>query len=146
MLDKYHLVNIVMVDDDELDFEAFRRALKSNNIGNQLFRARDGVEALALLRGETAVKVARPYVILMDINMPRMNGLECIKAMREDSQLHDAVIFVMTTSDDEQDIYEAYNLNVAGYMVKSNLGSNFLKTIEMLDRYTKATVFLSDRR
>ena len=134
-----------MVDDDELDVEAFKRTLKKQKIVNPFFHARDGIEALEMLRGEHEdVVITRPLIVLMDINMPRMNGLECIQAIREDNDLSNIIIFVMTTSADETDIYEAYNLKVAGYMVKSDLGDSFIRSIEMLDKYCQAIVWPSD--
>ena len=134
-----------MVDDDELDVEAFKRTLKKQKIVNPFFHAKDGIEALEMLRGQCAdIAISRPLIILMDINMPRMNGLECIQAIRDDRDLSDIIIFVMTTSADDKDIYEAYNLKVAGYMIKSELGDNFITSIEMLDKYCQAIVLPRD--
>lgn len=137
----HQLVSILMVEDDELDVESFKRCLKRERIVNPFFQVKDGEEALQVLRGEhSELTVAKPYLLLMDINMPRMNGIECLTEIRKDPQLKDTVVFIMTTSEDEQDIYEAYNLNVAGYMVKSNLGENFLKSVQMLNTYFHAIV------
>lgn len=139
------LVSILMVEDDELDVHSFRRTLKKEKVINPLVNAVNGEEALQILRGEHPEKtIEKPYIILMDINMPRMNGIECLKAIRQDDSLKDAVVFIMTTSEDEKDIYEAYNLNVAGYMVKSMLGENFFKTVRMLDKYCQAIVLPTD--
>lgn len=140
----HEMVSILMVEDDTLDYESFKRSLKKSSIANPLFHAVDGVQALEMLRGQLEVKLGKPLIVLMDINMPRMNGIECLKAIRQDEELKDTVVFVMTTSNDEQDIYDAYNLNVAGYMVKSELGTSFLKTINMLDSYFNAIVLLGE--
>ncbi len=135
------IVSILMVDDDSLDVESFRRALSKNKIINPFYHAVDGIEALDIIRGTHPDKhISKPYLVLMDINMPRMNGIECLKELRKDPETHDAVVFIMTTSSDERDLYEAYDLNVAGYMVKSDLGSNFIRSIEMLDKYFNAIV------
>ncbi len=135
------LVSILMVEDDPLDVEIFQRSLHSNRIANHLCHAIDGVEALEVLRGQHPSKeITRPYLILMDINMPRMDGIECLREIRSDDELKDSTVFIMTTSSSDEDIYEAYNLNVAGYMVKSDLGLHFIKTVEMLDRYCHAIV------
>ena len=138
---KQKIVNILIVDDDSLDVEMFRLSIEKRHFSNPIFRAVDGVEALEILRNQHEIVLERPYIILMDINMPRMNGLECIKEIRNDAQLKDAIIFVMTTSSHETDIYEAYNLNVAGYMVKSDIGKHFFDAINMLDNYFQAIVF-----
>ena len=135
-------VHILMIEDDSLDVELFKRELKKNRVANQFTAAKDGVEGLEILRGEngyTALK--RPYLIVLDINMPRMNGLEFLQELRGDERLRDSIVFIMTTSADERDRYEAHNLNVAGYMVKSELGSSFLRAIDMLQHYWKIVYF-----
>ena len=131
-------VSILMIEDDSLDVELFTRSLESLKIANSFVRAKDGVEGLEMLRGENGHSpVPRPYVIILDINMPRMDGMEFLQELRKDQRLMDSVVFVMTTSDDERDRYQAYNFNIAGYMVKSDLGGSFVKAIEMLDSYWK---------
>ncbi|MFC3121715.1 response regulator [Agaribacter flavus] len=144
MIDKVvpeNLVTILMVEDDELDVEVFKRTLKKEHILNPFYNVTDGEEALSVLRGQHPdIQISKPYLLVMDINMPRMNGIECLSEIRQDPELKDTVVFFMTTSEDEQDMYEAYNLNVAGYMVKSNLGENFLKSVRMLDQYFHAIV------
>jgi len=139
--DSRNFVSILMVEDDDLDVEVFKMALEKEKLVNPLVRANNGEEALEILHNTHSSKsIERPYLVLMDINMPRMNGLECLQEMRKDPKLKDSVVFIMTTSDDERDIYEAYNLNVAGYIVKSSLGESFLKAIQLLDKYFHAIV------
>ena len=82
--------------------------------------ARDGVEALEMLR-----ELPRPYLIITDINMPRMNGIELLRKIRESEEFRDSIVFVLTTSNDEQDKIDAYDLNVAGYMLKTDMGTSF---------------------
>ena len=136
-----NLVSILMVEDDELDVESFKRSLKKERLINPFYSVSNGEEALKVLKGQhESIQIGKPHLVLMDINMPRMNGLECLKHIRQDPELKDTVVFVMTSSDDEKDIYNAYDLNVAGYMVKSELGANFLKTVHMLDKYCHAIV------
>ena len=131
-------VTVLMIEDDSLDVELFARALETLKIGNRLVRAKDGVEGLEMLRGENGHEpITRPYIIVLDINMPRMDGIEFLGEIRKDEKLMDSVVFVMTTSDDEHDRYNAYNFNIAGYMVKSDLGGSFVRAIEMLDSYWK---------
>jgi DNA-binding NarL/FixJ family response regulator len=67
--------------------------------------------------------------------MPRMNGLELLERIREDADLHDSIVFMLTTSNDEEDKIEAFNLNVAGYMLKSDIGQSFVKAVELINNY-----------
>jgi CheY-like chemotaxis protein len=128
----YKEVSILLVDDDDVDAMGVLRALKRLKILNSVVRARDGVEALEMLRNGS---VQRPFVILLDINMPRMNGLEMLEAVRNDPLLSSSVVFMLTTSQDDQDRLNAYQQHVAGYIVKRHAGDGFLRVMEMLDRY-----------
>lgn len=129
-------INILLVEDDELDVEAVERAFEELKIANPITLARDGVEALEMLRGEAGrEKFPRPFLILLDLNMPRMNGIEFLQNLRADPDLTDSVVFVLTTSKSEQDKVAAYNSHVAGYIIKSDIGNGFLKLVEMLDNY-----------
>lgn len=129
-------VNVLMVDDDEVDVESLRRSFVQRKISNPLHVAHDGVNALEMLRGEAGKPALdRPLIVLLDINMPRMSGLEFLQAIRADEWLRDLVVFVLTTSADQSDVYDAYNLNVAGYILKSNAGDCFLDAIDLIDCY-----------
>ncbi len=126
-------VTIFLVDDDDIDAMGVQRALKQLKILNPVIRAHDGQEALEMLRAPN--KVPRPYMILLDINMPRMNGLEMLDVLRNDPLLASSVVFMLTTSQDDQDRVAAYQQHVAGYIVKRQAGDGFLRVMEMLDRY-----------
>jgi CheY-like chemotaxis protein len=129
-------ISLLLVEDDDIDAEAIYRAFKKNKIANPLTRVSDGIEALALLRGEDPNRVlSQPYIILLDINMPRMNGHEFLMALRKDKDLHNCVVFVLTTSDSDHDIDQAYSQNVAGYIVKSRVGSDFANLTGLIDHY-----------
>jgi len=125
-------VTLLLVEDDDVDAMGVARALKKRRIANPLLRARDGIEALELLRGG---KVPKPFLILLDLNMPRMGGLELIQTLRADEVLNDAVVFVLTTSKSDEDMASAYRAHVAGYIVKSEIGNRFSDLVEMLDAY-----------
>ncbi|QDL93528.1 response regulator [Paroceanicella profunda] len=113
-------VNILLLEDDEIDAEEVTRALRRRQIDHPLHVARDGLEGLAWLRGEGgANKLAPPHLILLDINMPRMNGIEFLEALRADDHLRRSVVFMLTTSNSEEDKRLAYGLNAAGYLLKS---------------------------
>jgi len=129
----YKEVTILLVDDDDVDVMGVERALKKLKILNPIVRARDGIEGLALLRDPQAVK--RPYIVLLDLNMPRMNGQEMLAELRKDSALSSAVVFILTTSKADEDKVEAYQQHVAGYIIKSQVGDGFLRVMEMLDHY-----------
>ena len=129
-------VTVLLVEDDEIDAEAIDRAFKRAKIANPIVNVTDGIEALNTLRGtEGKEALRRPYVILLDLNMPRMNGIEFLQELREDESLHDSVVFVLTTSDDDRDKVAAYKKQVAGYMIKSKAGEDFMQLIGMLDHY-----------
>jgi DNA-binding NarL/FixJ family response regulator len=130
---QYKEVTVIVVDDDDVDAMSVERALVKFKILNPVIRARDGIEALSLLRHPTAVN--RPYIVLLDINMPRMNGLEMLQELRIDQDLSRAVVFMLTTSKSDEDIVAAYDQHIAGYIVKNDAGTGFLKMIEMLDHY-----------
>lgn len=126
-------VNILLVDDDDVDVKAVVRALKQLKIANPMVRAKDGIEALEMLRSED--QVPPPYLILLDINMPRMNGIEFLDELRQDSALSSAIVFVLTTSQADEDKMAAYSKHVAGYIVKKQVGDGFMKVMQMLDHY-----------
>lgn len=126
-------VSILLVEDDDVDAEAIKRAFAKAKIVNPVVRARDGLEALEMLRTRGAI--AKPYIILLDLKMPRMNGLAFLEQIRIDDQLHDSVVFVLTTSRAETDVSAAYDKYVAGYIVKSQVGSSFSDLIGLLDHY-----------
>lgn len=134
-------VNVLLVEDDDLDAEAITRAFQKHRIGNPIRRVSDGREALDLLRGEGEQSFPRPYLILLDLNMPRMNGIEFLNEVRNDPALSDSIIFVLTTSDDDRDKVAAYGKNVAGYMIKAKAGEDFLNLIEILGSYWRFVEF-----
>ena len=129
-------VTILLVEDDDIDVMNLKRSFTKLKIANPMLVANDGLEALDILRGQNGQEaLSRPYIILLDLNMPRMNGLEFMQEVRQDPDLKQSVVFVLTTSDDEQDKFKAYEQHVAGYIVKSEGGKSFLDALEMLDRY-----------
>ncbi len=129
----YNDVTILLVDDDDIDFKALERALRKQKIANRVVRARDGVEGLEMLRDPQAIQP--PFIVLLDINMPRMNGLEMLKELRRDPVLTSTVVFVLTTSKADEDMVAAYQQHIAGYIVKRQMGDGFLRIVEMLDCY-----------
>jgi len=135
-------VNILLVEDDEIDVRSIKRAFQAQKIANPMFEASDGVEALKMLRGEAGHKtVPRPYLILLDLKMPRMGGIQFLHELRADPALRDSIVFVLTTSDDDRDKVAAYENNVAGYLLKQDVGDDFMHTIRLLDCFTISVQF-----
>lgn len=127
---------LLIVEDDDVDLMGIQRSLKMNGVANPIKIARDGLEALELLRGENGQeKIKMPFILLLDLNMPRMNGLELMKEIREDDLLKVSPIFVLTTSKADKDIIDAYNHNVAGYIVKSDPSESFGKATRLIKDY-----------
>jgi len=127
------VLNILLVEDDQVDVMNVKRAFEKNRITNPLFVAANGVEALEVLRSKQIPDERR--IVLLDLNMPRMNGLEFLREVRADPSLHSTVVIVLTTSNDERDKIEAYNLNVAGYMLKPVTFINFVEVMAALNKY-----------
>jgi CheY-like chemotaxis protein len=126
-------LTILLVDDDEVDVMNVQRAFRRNNIINPFYVAHNGLEALELLRGEEVPRDRR--LVLLDLNMPKMSGLEFLREVRADPELRLLTVIVLTTSDDERDKVEAYNLNVAGYIVKPVTFLAFAETMAALNKY-----------
>lgn len=131
-------LNILLIEDDDVDVMNVRRAFKKNDVSNPLFIARNGLEALAMLRGDSDHPPQIPderRLILLDLNMPKMGGIEFLQELRSDPKLKTTPVVVLTTSDQEQDRLHAYEFNVAGYLLKPVAFIAFTKIIEVLSHY-----------
>jgi len=136
------MVNLLLVEDDEVDIQGMKRAFAKSRIGNPITVARDGIEALEFLRGENGrPKLAKPHLILLDLNMPRMNGLEFLQAIRADEDLKKSIVFMITTSKAEEDKARAYEQHVAGYIVKQDPANTFMQAIALMEHYWKIVEF-----
>jgi CheY-like chemotaxis protein len=127
------LLNILLVEDDEVDVMNVRRAFEKNHIMNPLFVAGNGVEALQMLREGDVPRSRR--IVLLDLNMPRMNGIEFLRVIRADPELSPTTVVVLTTSNNDRDKIEAYDLNVAGYLVKPVTFAEFSELMVTLNKY-----------
>ncbi|MDH5230238.1 MAG: response regulator [Gammaproteobacteria bacterium] len=134
MSTKFH---ILLVEDDEVDAMNVKRAFKKLKVNNPLHHASNGIEALNMLRGGAGHEklVPTPRIILLDLNMPQMNGIEFLTELRKDKSLKSISVIVLTTSNEEQDKVAAYDLNVAGYVLKPVETEQFFKTICALNVY-----------
>lgn len=135
MSTKSSQIRVLLVDDDEVDVRAVRRAFAKMGVDHPIHVAADGIEALRVLRGEGCEPLAQPLLILLDLNMPRMNGVEFLRELRSDPQLASAVVFVLTSSKDELQKRAAYDYHVAGYVIKSDLSEDFCRLASMLREY-----------
>jgi CheY-like chemotaxis protein len=132
------IINILLVEDDEVDIMNVKRAFKKYKITNPLYTAGNGIEALAMLRSSTEQYSQIPKkrrLVLLDLNMPKMNGLEFLQELRQDEQLKRTPVIVLTTSDEDKDRIEAYNLNIAGYILKPVTFGNFAEVMVALNKY-----------
>ncbi len=116
-------IEILLVEDDDLDAEACRRALRKQFVDANLHLAGDGAEALQLLRERAHQSGMNDVLVFLDLNMPGMNGHEFLAKLRADAELQRTSVFVLTTSDHDRDIQMAYGQNVAGYFLKSEIDS-----------------------
>ena len=127
------ICNILLVDDDEVDVMTVKRAFSKANITNPIFVATNGIEALELLRGNRLPAARR--VVLLDLNMPKMNGIELLRELRKDPALASTTVVVLTTSNEDRDRVEAYRLNVAGYLLKPVTFQTFAEVMATLNKY-----------
>ncbi len=134
--------NLLLVDDDEVAVMAFERAVEQQGVSIPLTIVRDGDEAMEVLTDPARATI--PFVVVLDLNMPRMNGHDVIAQIRADPELRSTIIFVLTTSDDPKDIARAHEKNVAGYIVKEDAYRSIATTVGLLIVYLQ-NVTLPDR-
>ncbi|MEO0617187.1 MAG: response regulator [Pseudomonadota bacterium] len=112
-------ITLLLVDDDDVDIMSIRRALGAKRLDNPLVVAHDGIEALEYLRGENGrERVEPPFIILLDLNMPRMDGIEFLGELRADPALSASVVYVLTTSSTQKDKLQAHAHDVDGFITK----------------------------
>ncbi len=137
-------VNILLVEDDEVDRKAVKRAFGRLDVPVNIVEAADGCHALAILRGEGGVTPPpRPYVILLDINLPKMDGIEMLAELRSErysTAVRNSIVFMLTTSEANQDRDRAYAHHVAGYLVKSELRGGLAAIAEMIKAYRQVVL------
>ena len=132
-------VEVLLVEDNPSDAELTIRALKKNNLANKVHHVKDGDEALDFIfaRGNYAGRKIEnaPKVILLDLKMPKVNGIEVLRALKEDARTKKIPIVVLTSSKEDPDIQECYQLGVNSYVVKPVHFDNFLKAVSDLGLY-----------
>ena len=126
-------INVLLVEDDVIDVMNVKRAFERGKVLNPLYFADDGLVALEMLRDGRVPRERR--LVLLDLNMPRMNGIEFLRELRGDPTLHAISVVVLTTSNDDRDRIDAYDLNVAGYLLKPVAFLDFVELMAALNRY-----------
>jgi CheY-like chemotaxis protein len=138
--------SLLLVDDDDVAAEAVVRGLHKHGVPCPIVIAEDGTVALQILRGgHPGRRIHGPRLVLLDLNMRGMNGFEFLRELRADAALHGTVVFVLTTSDADSDVERAYDLCIAGYLVKSALGPQLAGLARFLMEYGAAAVLPAGR-
>ena len=127
-----NLKPILLVEDGRVDTMITQRAFKELKIPNQLLATGNGEEALAYLKDENT---EQPCLVLLDLNMPRMNGIEFLEIIKQDDNLKKIPVIILTTSNEKKDKIESFRLSVAGYMVKPIEYKQFVEMIKTIDVY-----------
>ena len=123
---------ILLIEDDDVDVMTVKRAIRDLKVTNQLVSIGDGEKAIEYLRTESTTK---PCIILLDLNMPKMDGAEFLKIVKADKALKKIPIVILTTSNSDRDVIESFERGAAGYMVKSVDYEKFVETIRTIDQY-----------
>ena len=141
---EFEPVKFLIVDDDEVSVMKIMRAIKKASFANPVSVAKDGIEALEILRGDNdRDRLTPPYIVTLDINMPRMDGHEFLEEIRGDPTLRNVVVFVLTTSDNDLDISSAYDRNVAGYILKERSEESLLEKVNMIESFSNLVILPS---
>ncbi len=129
-------IEILLVEDNEGDARLTREAFKDGKLQNALHHVRDGVEALAFLRREGAYRsVPRPDLILLDLNLPRLDGREVLAEIKGDADLKHIPVVVLTTSNDERDILRSYNLHANCFITKPVRLDDFIQVVQSIEGF-----------
>jgi len=123
---------ILLVEDDNVDAMTIKRAFSDLKITNEIIHKINGIEALEYLREK---ENKTPCLVLLDLNMPKMNGIDFLKEIRADEDLRKLAVVVLTTSGNEKDIVESFNLNIAGYIIKPVDYKKFVQSISAIYEY-----------
>lgn len=138
-MEKPHSIEILLVEDNPNDAELTIRALKEKNLANKLVHLRDGAEALDYIfaTGPYSNRVIddSPRLILLDINMPKVNGLEVLRIIRADPRTTAIPVVILTSSHEDRDIFESYKLHVNSYIVKPVEYDNFMSAVTEIGLY-----------
>jgi CheY-like chemotaxis protein len=132
--------SLLIVEDDDVDYKLLMRSFAQRKIANVTVRAKDGLDAWEKIKSG---EIQKPFIVLLDLNMPRMNGKELLTEIRNDPDHTDTVVFLMTTSTDKNDIKESFSKHAAGYFLKDNVQGSIDKMVEVIDGYWQIVVLPS---
>lgn len=136
-------IEMLLVEDNEADIRLTQIALKQAKLANNLNVVRDGEEALAYLKGEGEYEGRRrPDLVLLDLNLPKLNGSEVLKEIRETEEFKSLPVVILTTSDADQDIYKSYELHANCYITKPVDLRKFMGVVEMIEDFWVRVVTL----
>ncbi|MBD5770090.1 response regulator [Marinomonas colpomeniae] len=132
--------SLLIVEDDDVDYKLLMRSFAQRKIANVTVRAKDGLDAWEKIKSG---EIQKPFIVLLDLNMPRMNGKELLTEIRNDPDHADTVVFLMTTSTDKNDIKESFSKHAAGYFLKDNVQGSIDKMVEVIDGYWQIVILPS---
>lgn len=132
-------ITILSIEDDEVEFTLFQKQMIKFGITNPILRASDGHGALDMLKGGVSI---RPYIILLDLSMPGMDGFAFLEAVRNDKQLSSSIIFALSSLQDEDIVRRAYSYNIAGYLVKPYDSGDAEGVATLLRQYIKSVTII----
>jgi two-component system response regulator len=135
VVDNYKPVKILLVEDNPDDVLITRRALAKSRVANELYVVRDGQEALEYLLSQDEGDTPRPDLILLDVNLPRVNGMEVLERIRRDDDLAVIPVIMLTASDREEDVVKSYRLGSNTYIQKPVEFEKFLQALDVLGQY-----------
>lgn len=128
---------IILAEDDDVDAKIIAKSLAKENINNPISRAHDGEEAFALINKSNQENPNTPHILLIDINMPKMNGLELIRKIHNSNNRNNNLIFVFSGSKSDEEKLRAYDFNITGYISKDRAGKDFHRLAQILNRHWK---------
>lgn len=126
---------ILVVEDNDDDYEFMHRSFKKNNIKNPLVRCKDGQEALDYLFSQNKEECFEPAIILLDLNMPKVDGWEVLKEIRESEDIKHIPVIILTTSDDERDIQKGYRNGANSYIIKPVSVTSYIESFKHIKNY-----------
>jgi CheY-like chemotaxis protein len=132
-------LNILLIEDDAIEVMKFNRVLSTLNVKHKIVEANNGEEALTILK----VKEVIPDIIILDLNMPKINGIEFLKILKADDYLKYIPSVILTTSNNRKDILECYKIGIAGYILKPLKYEDYIDKIKRLIEYWSANELIS---
>ncbi|NUW46371.1 response regulator [Nonomuraea rhodomycinica] len=136
-------IEVLLVEDDQGDILLTREAFEFNKLRNRLHVVNDGEQAMAFLRREERYRDApRPDLVLLDLNLPRMDGMEVLREVKEDQELRTIPVVILTTSEAEEDILQGYRLHANAYVAKPVDFEQFIRVVRQIDDFFVTVVKL----